>query len=133
VAIGGRGPVEADFKLGQVLDDNDLSNLVITVIRWPSDVELGRDLLSGVWADIPALVASRYTQLWSMGMELESRANSFLKNLEELEVSSSFAALLENLGEPSLYKRAGVMRAVINLHPSPPPPPTRISLCLEEY
>jgi hypothetical protein len=86
-----------------------------------------RSSLTGVWADIPALVASRDAAVFD-GNGTGIPANSFLKIMEELEVSSSFAALLENLSEPSLYKRAGVMRAVINLHPSPPPPSTRLSL-----
>ncbi len=66
----------------------------------------------------------------SMGMELESRRTASWRSGRELEVSS-FAAiryvLLDHLDEPSLYKIAGVMRAVINLHPSPPPS-TRLSL-----
>jgi hypothetical protein len=34
-----------------------------------------------------------------MGMELESRAKSFLKRMEELEVSSSFAAIRFAVGK----------------------------------
>jgi hypothetical protein len=70
---GVRGLLEADFQVGLVQDDGELVNWVIMVNRWPSDAELRRSLLSGVWADIPALVASIYTQQCSMGMELESR------------------------------------------------------------
>ncbi len=127
------GTPGGELQARQVLDDDDLANWVIIVNRWPRDIM--------IWSsgeDFPLECGRTFLPWWgtetmqcSMRSELESRAKSFLKRREELEVSFFFAAtgyaLLENLGEPSLYKRAGVMRAVINLHPSPPPP-THISL-----
>jgi hypothetical protein len=57
-----------------------------------------------------------------MGMELEPRRKLPKSTWRSAVPLPPSVSLLENLGEPSLYKRAGVMRAVINLHPSPPSP-----------
>jgi hypothetical protein len=57
MAIGYRGTPGGELQAPkQVLDDDDQANWVIKVNRWPRNVELRRGVLSGVWADIPALV-----------------------------------------------------------------------------
>jgi hypothetical protein len=47
------------FKLGLLVEDDDISNWSIRIQQWPRDLRLRKGLLSSLWTDLPAVVSAR--------------------------------------------------------------------------
>jgi hypothetical protein len=59
IVLGGNEVFDATFKLGLLVDDDDISNWSIRIQQWPRDLRLRKGLLSSLWSDLSAVVSAR--------------------------------------------------------------------------
>jgi hypothetical protein len=59
MVLGGSEIYNASFKLGKIFSFPGFKNWLLHVQRWGRDLDLRKGLLSGLWQDITALVATR--------------------------------------------------------------------------
>ncbi len=59
IVLGGNEVFDATFKLGLLVDDDDISNWSIRIQQWPRDLRLRKGLLSSLWTDLSAVASAR--------------------------------------------------------------------------
>ncbi len=59
IVLGGNEVFDATFKLGLLVDNDDISNWSIRIQQWPRDLRLRKGLLSSLWTDLSAVVSAR--------------------------------------------------------------------------
>lgn len=90
--LGGSEFVEATFKLSSIFSDPELADWTVRIHTKPAEIMLRRNLFSGVWADITALVASRVASVLDVdGAGVP--AAEFLKRVQEAEEGAEMAAM----------------------------------------
>jgi hypothetical protein len=59
IVVGGNDILNAEFTLGKLLEDPELSQFSIKLQKWPRDINIRRGLLSGLWSDVTSIVGAR--------------------------------------------------------------------------
>jgi hypothetical protein len=90
--MGGHSIFEAQFELGQIIDDLSISKWTIHMQKWPRDVNLRTGMLSGLWSDIASLVSSRDAAVFD-GHGAGIPSSEFLRRLHEDDNDPYFAAI----------------------------------------
>ena len=86
--LGGTDCLEVEFSLSKIFEDSSLGEHSVQIQRWPRDLDLRKGLLSGLWKDVSALVASRdacVSDKEGAGVS----ANEFLRLLEQSKAQAS--------------------------------------------
>jgi hypothetical protein len=92
IVLGGNEVFDATFKLGLLMDDDDISNWSIRIQQWPRDLCLRKGLLSSLWTDLSAVVSARdaeVTDAEGAGVT----AATFLRSFAAAEEESAAASL----------------------------------------
>jgi hypothetical protein len=88
IVLGGNEVFDATFKLGLLVDDDDISNWSIRIQQWPRDLRLRKGLLSSLWTDLSAVVPE-VTDAEGAGVT----AATFLRSFVAAEEESAAAAI----------------------------------------
>jgi len=86
--LGGTDCLEVEFSLSKIFEDSSLGEHSVQIQHWPRDLDLRKGLLSGLWKDVSALVASRdacVSDKEGAGVS----ANEFLRLLEQSKAQAS--------------------------------------------
>jgi hypothetical protein len=92
IVLGGNEVFDATFKLGLLVEDDDISNWSIRIQQWPRDPRLRKGLLSSLWTDLPAMVLARDAEV----MDADGAgvtAATFLRSFAAAEEESAAASL----------------------------------------
>ena len=90
--LGGSEFIEATFKLSAIFSDPELADWTVKIHTNPAEIKLRRNLFSGVWGDITALVASR--DAWVLDKDGNGvPAAEFLRRVQESEEGPEMAAM----------------------------------------
>jgi len=92
IVLGGSEVFDATFKLGLLVEDDDISNWSIRIQQWPRDLRLRKGLLSSLWTDLSAVVSARdaeVTDAEGAGVT----AATFLRSFAAAEEESAAASL----------------------------------------
>jgi len=90
--IGGSGSLEAVFPLGRIFPDPELEDWEVRVQRFPRDLDIRRGLLSGNWANIVDVVASRNASIFD-GEGSEIPAAEFIRRARDSEAGPQVGAM----------------------------------------
>jgi hypothetical protein len=92
IVLGGSEVFDATFKLGLLVEDDNISNWSIRIQQWPRDLRLRKGLLSSLWTDLSAVVSARdaeVTDAEGAGVT----AATFLRSFAAAEEESAAASL----------------------------------------
>jgi hypothetical protein len=92
IVVGGNDILNAEFTLGKLLEDPELSKFTIKLQKWPRDIHIRRGLLSGLWADITSIVGARDAHVLD-GRGAGIPPNEFLRKMADFEDGPMEAAI----------------------------------------
>jgi hypothetical protein len=92
VVVGGNDILNAEFTLGNLLDDPELSQFTLKLQKWPRDIDIRSGLLSGLWSDVTAIVKARDAHVLD-GRGAGIPPNEFLKKMSDFEDGPLEAAI----------------------------------------
>ncbi len=82
--LGGSEMLEANFKLRQVMANDNLPDWKLSYQLWPRDVKLRRNMLTSDWVDLRNLVSSRDVSIVDGTTGSEVEAQQYLATLDSL-------------------------------------------------
>ena len=92
IVVGGNDILNAEFTLGKLLEDPELSQFTIKLQKWPRDIDIRRGLLSGLWADVTSIVGARDAHVLD-GRGAGIPPNEFLRKMADFEDGPMEAAI----------------------------------------